>query len=213
MHNINTIIWDWNGTLLNDVDVSIETINELLNERELPLLTKNSYREVFGFPVEEYYRRIGFDFQHEPFEVPAHQYIERYKQNHSRATLQTSAIELLDFFRKKGFTQIVLSASESTILYKQLQHHNITHYFDKIAGLSHIYATSKAELGIQTLHSLNISSENACMIGDTTHDYEVAQKIGCSCILVNGGHHAENKLLETGATVVKEMKDLSALFL
>jgi phosphoglycolate phosphatase len=213
MHNINTIIWDWNGTLLNDVDVSIETINELLAERKLPILTKNRYREVFGFPVKEYYRRIGFNFEEEPFEIPAHQYIERYKQNHSQANLHTSAIKLLEFFKQKGFTQIVLSASEITILREQLQHHDIVHYFDEIAGLGHIFATSKAGLGIQTLRELNISPENACLIGDTTHDYEVAQEIGCQCILVKDGHHSESKLLETGAAVVKEMKDLSALFI
>lgn len=213
MHDINTIIWDWNGTLLNDVDVSIETINELLQERRLPILTKNRYREVFGFPVKEYYSRIGFDFEKEPFEIPAHQYIERYKQNHIRATLHTSAIELLDFFKQKGFTQIVLSASEITILREQLQQHKVVHYFDEIAGLGHIFATSKAELGIQTLRKLKISPENACMIGDTTHDYEVAQEIGCQCILVKHGHHPESKLLATGAPVIKKMKDLSVLFI
>ncbi len=211
--NINTIIWDWNGTLLNDVDVSIETINELLRERKLPLLTKNSYREVFGFPVRDYYRRIGFNFEQEPFEIPAHQYIELYKQNHKRAKLHTLAIELLDFFKQKGFAQIVLSASEITILREQLQHHGIVQYFDEIAGLGHIFATSKAELGIQTLRELNISPECACLIGDTTHDYEVAQEIGCQCILVKDGHHSESKLLETGTAVVKEMKDLSVLFI
>ena len=56
------IIWDWNGTLLNDTELSIKCINTLLKRRSLPLLSAEQYREVFGFPIREYYQRIGLDF-------------------------------------------------------------------------------------------------------------------------------------------------------
>ena len=62
---MNSIIWDWNGTLLNDLDLSVSTINTLLYKRELPLLKNDTYKEVFSFPVKDYYQAVGFDFMKE----------------------------------------------------------------------------------------------------------------------------------------------------
>ena len=64
---IETIIWDWNGTLLNDLRLCVKTINSLLEKRSLPVLTTSSYKEVFSFPVKDYYEKVGFDFSKEDF--------------------------------------------------------------------------------------------------------------------------------------------------
>ena len=68
MEDINTIIWDWNGTLLDDVDICIDIINELLSIRNQQPLTRSRYREIFTFPVKDYYSKAGFDFTQEPFD-------------------------------------------------------------------------------------------------------------------------------------------------
>ena len=62
MLDCKAIIWDYNGTLLNDLSIGVECINRMLTKRELPLLTTESYREVFTFPVKKYYELVGFDF-------------------------------------------------------------------------------------------------------------------------------------------------------
>ncbi|MDA3881295.1 MAG: HAD family hydrolase [Prolixibacteraceae bacterium] len=211
MFNVNTIIWDWNGTLLNDIDVSIESINELLSNRNLPILTKEKYRDVFGFPIIDYYQRIGFDFAKESFDIPARQYIESYKKNYNKATLHKNANTLLEYYNTRGYKQLILSASEINMLREQISGHSISHFFNEIAGLSDIYAASKALLGIRTLENLGISPLQACLIGDTTHDFEVAQEIGCHCILINGGHHSDKKLRQTGVSVLEEIKDIRKL--
>ena len=51
------IIWDWNGTLLNDVWLCIEIMNEMLENRNLPSITYDKYREIFDFPVQRYYEK------------------------------------------------------------------------------------------------------------------------------------------------------------
>lgn len=66
MQGINTIIWDWNGTLFNDIDICIESINLLLFERGIDQIDKKRYLEVFDFPVRDYYERIGFDLKKKP---------------------------------------------------------------------------------------------------------------------------------------------------
>ena len=56
------IIWDWNGTLLNDMELCVHTINEMLQKRNLHELSVDEYKEVFSFPVKDYYQKIGFDY-------------------------------------------------------------------------------------------------------------------------------------------------------
>ena len=56
------IIWDWNGTLINDVWLVVEAMNKMLKKRNLPKIDSKKYREIFDFPVTEYYSKLGFDF-------------------------------------------------------------------------------------------------------------------------------------------------------
>jgi phosphoglycolate phosphatase len=212
MIGVNTIIWDWNGTLLNDTDICIETINELLNDRNLPKLDREKYLDVFGFPVIGYYQRIGFDFSVEPFDVPARQYIDRYSEKVKNCKLHESAISVLTFFKSKGFKQLVLSASEIGILENSIAHFKVDHFFDGIAGLDNHYATSKTEIGSRLLRAHCISPETACLIGDTIHDFEVASEIGCHCILVANGHQSLSKLMDSDAKVVEKLSHTADFF-
>ena len=55
------IIWDWNGTLLDDTWLCVEGINQALIKRNLTPISEDRYREVFTFPVRDYYKKLGFD--------------------------------------------------------------------------------------------------------------------------------------------------------
>ena len=64
------VIWDFNGTVLDDMQVGIDSVNEMLAARGLPTLSGvTEYRAAFDFPVEDYYRRLGFDFDREDFKT------------------------------------------------------------------------------------------------------------------------------------------------
>ena len=108
-----TIIWDWNGTLLNDLDLSIDAVNILLRDRGLPLLSVERYKEIFRFPVIDYYRDAGFDFEKEPFEIPARQYVKLYYGRENETKLFPDVVDTLTYFKNNNFKQYVLSAMEN----------------------------------------------------------------------------------------------------
>ena len=64
-NKIESVIWDFNGTLIDDLDLVVHSVNTQLAKRGLPALTAEAYRDVFGFPVQDYYRRIGVTFENE----------------------------------------------------------------------------------------------------------------------------------------------------
>ncbi len=208
---MNSIIWDWNGTLLNDVELCISSVNSLLKDRNLPQINTKKYKDIFSFPVKEYYKTLGFDFELEDFSVPAHQYIELYYSGFDSCSLQKNAVEVLTHFRQKGIRQFVLSAMEHEMLEETLKIKGIFHFFDGVAGLKDHYAVSKIDVGKQLILEFKIDRDNTLMIGDTTHDFDVAQQLGVKCILISDGHQTPERLEKTGGTVIESLNGLISL--
>lgn len=205
---MNSIIWDWNGTLLNDIDLCINSVNSLLKDRNLPLTNTKTYKEIFSFPVQEYYKTLGFDFEKEDFSVPAHQYIDFYYAGFDNCSLQNNAIEVLSYFRENGVRQFVLSAMEHEMLEKTLKLKGIFHFFEGIAGLKDHYAISKIDQGKQLIQNFKIDRVKTWLIGDTIHDFEVATELGIKCILIADGHQSLERLEKTGVTVIGNIQQL-----
>lgn len=208
---MQSIIWDWNGTLLNDLDFCISTINVLLKERNLDLLDRFTYKEVFSFPVKTYYQAIGFDFSKEDFSIPAKEFIERYNAGVSGCNLHDAATEVLEHFKNMGLRQFVLSAMKQSMLEQTLKHQQIFDYFEGVAGLNDHYAVSKIERGEQLIRQFNINKAQATIIGDTNHDFEVAQQLEIDCILIADGHQSKDRLLATGSKVIDDLRQLETL--
>ena len=57
------VLWDWNGTLLDDVALCVDALNRLLRIYHYPQqYSLAQYREIFGFPIEAYCIRAEYDF-------------------------------------------------------------------------------------------------------------------------------------------------------
>jgi len=205
------IIWDWNGTLLNDVDACIRAMNMLLEKRKMPKINLESYRNLFSFPVIDCYKTIGFDFERENFEVLAKEYIGYYQKTTSgTALLQEGAAEILEQFKSQGRRQIILSAMETAALKKQIEDHGLFGFFDEILGADNIHAHGKIETAKNYLSQIGNAS-SVSLIGDTYHDYEVAAALGCRCILVKNGHQNLDRFHFRPETLVKNsLSELAA---
>ncbi|MBU1010858.1 MAG: HAD hydrolase-like protein [Bacteroidetes bacterium] len=190
------LIWDWNGTLLDDAAVCVEAMNVVLAMRNMKPLENDFYASVFTFPVSAYYQALGFDFSVEPFETPAMEFMDQYISRVNKAPLRTNTIDTLSHFKSLGYKQIILSAMEHELLVDLLNHHRIGSFFDHIAGISNHMGHGKTDQGIHLMRQGIIDPENSVLIGDTLHDLEVAAKLGCSCILLPSGHQSAERLRE-----------------
>lgn len=213
MKKYTHVIWDFNGTVLNDVQAGIDSINAMLAPRGLPTLDSvEAYRAAFGFPVEEYYRRLGFDFAKEDFKTClAPLWVSLYQQNSRRSRLYEGVELLSQSLRKKGILQSILSASERTMLREQLRTRGALDWFDEIWGTDSIHAYGKERLAAawRAAHP----DATAVVLGDTTHDFTVAHEIGADCILVAAGHHSYERLASCGTAVVRDLKECACLLM
>ncbi|MFC1744246.1 HAD family hydrolase [Candidatus Riflebacteria bacterium] len=204
--NYKHIIWDWNGTLFDDAWLSIEVINKLLQKRNLPVLSKDRYQQVFDFPVRNYYTKVGFDFESEPFEIVATEFIDEYDRRRFECELQNSALDVLNYFKNSGVEQYLLSAYSQKTLREVVEHYCLQDFFSVISGLDDHYAGGKTENGKKLVQSLDLSPSEVLMVGDTRHDFEVATHIGMDCVLVMSGHQTLEKLKSCGVRVLENLE-------
>ena len=203
------VIWDWNGTLFNDAGLCVDCMNTLLERRSLPLLTPARYRAVFDFPVIEYYRRLGFDFDREPFERLGTEFMVEYERRKYECGLQPNAVSVLEELAGAGLTQSVLSAYRQDTLEELLEHFEVRRFFTKVIGADDHYATGKVGQGLSWIRELNVDPGEVVLVGDTVHDFEVARAMGTACVLIPGGNHDRARLLSCGVPVLDGLREVA----
>ena len=205
------VIWDWNGTLLDDAWLCVEVMNELLEQHALPAVDAQRYEALFRFPVVDYYRELGFDFERTPFEAVGTAFINGYQARQHECELQPHVHETLEVLTERGVTMSVLSASQQSRLEAQARHHDVTERFVRLLGLDHHYADGKLELGRRWMSELGHPADEVLLIGDTDHDLHVAQELGVRCVLVPSGHQSRERLVQTGATLLDSLEQVARL--
>jgi phosphoglycolate phosphatase len=212
MKKYNHIIWDWNGTLINDVDVCVSSMNCVLEKYNKQLINKEIYRSIFDFPVKYYYEKAGFDFNEVDFSIVGMEFIHTYNSEIKNQKLHEGVQQLLELFQKHNIIQIVLSAREQKQLEDELKHFEIDSYISKIIGLDNNFAFGKVENGLNYLKQTNTKKQNIVLIGDTLHDADVAKAMQIDCILISHGHQNTEKLRKANCLIISSFNELFPYF-
>jgi phosphoglycolate phosphatase len=206
---IRHVIWDFNGTLIDDVDCCVATLNTLLAERELPALSRDQYLARFAFPVRDFYIGLGFDLEREDFDQLAAVYNARYHASIDQAVAHAGAHDALLSIQRRSIAQSVVSASESKLLRTLLERFGLHAFMTHVRGLDHQRAHSKLEIGLVLQRELALAPDEILLVGDTLHDHELALALGCQCLLYARGHQTRDRLLASGARLCESLAEVA----
>ena len=165
------------------------------------MMTKASFRELFGFPVVDYYRRVGFDLTSESMTDLSAEFHNAYVPGLAACPLHEGVVDALSIFRRAGVRQFVLSAMEETVLSSTVARLGIAEDFEAIYGLDHLEGDSKLDRAENLIDRFGIRPEASVLLGDTDHDADVAESLGLGVALVPTGHQSERRLRATGLPV------------
>lgn len=207
LNEIETLIWDWNGTLLDDVGVNLKTINRMLSKRGLKELDLSMYKLLFCFPVKLFYKEIGFNLEKESIEEISVDYHTTYKSYEDEICLNSDVPFVLDTIRQTGINQYILSACMKDDLMANIQRFNLTDKFQAIYGAEDICASGKIGLGKLLIKNHSLNPDKTLIIGDTLHDAEVARSLGINHLFYSGGHNSNDLLIKEGR-VVTSLKEI-----
>lgn len=186
---MTTLVWDWNGTLLNDTEAALNAFNAQLEKRSLKPITIKFYRDNFAFPVKPFYAKCGIKLEREDWDKLAAEYHEAYAREEK--ALNSAARAALEAARALGFRQSVLSALRQDLLEEALAQYKIREYFDHVVGVDNLNGASKLNEARALMKKLK---GEVVFIGDSLHDAEVAREVGARALLVSTGGHSKARL-------------------
>lgn len=188
------VIWDWNGTLIDDTEIAVQALNAMLTEHQLNPVDKIQYKNVFGFPIRNYYEKVGFDLNQLSFDKLCDRFVEEYNHKRSKSAKLFHGIHETLSEIKKTKTQSILSAAEQNHLNEMTEYYGVAKHFHYRFGIEDFKAATKLHRGLDLIQTVDIPKNKTLMIGDTDHDFEVAQALGIQCLLIADGHQNEDRL-------------------
>ena len=199
---IKNIIWDWNGTIVNDASVFVVVMNSVLSRHGLRKITLNDYKQNFCFPIKKYWRFLGFKFNSASFDKMNKEFIALYKKKMLSPPLHVGIVDVFKVFKERGLAQFVLSASESSLLKRSVEHYRLQSFFLDILGVNNLNALGKESLALDLVKQYQLNPKETLLIGDTEYDLRVALALGCRALLVSFGHFDKGRLIGLGPAVV-----------
>ena len=208
INNNKYVIWDWNGTLLDDTTLCMDLMNYFLRTKNKKQINLETYKEIFTFPVFDYYLNAGLEIDEKEFKELSIDFIDKYETFKYECPLFSDVRNTISKLKENEINQSVLSAYSQDQLEEFLTHYGLIENFENVVGLDNIYAAGKIENGKKLINKIEASPEEVVLIGDTLHDLEVANEIGCNCILVSRGHQSKERLIKSGAKVIDSFNEL-----
>lgn len=200
------IVWDWNGTLLDDLEIVIESVNVGLESHGVPAIDADTYRHHFIRPVRAFYdalfaRSVSDDEWRSLNETFHNEYDSRARQ----APLTRDSEEALARVSELGWTQSLLSMSAGDFLAEIVSHHDLAGWFTRVDGVSWPDGGHKAVHLRAHLDSMSIHGGTVVVIGDTPDDAVAAGEAGSASVLYDGGSHHIDALIAHGAPVASTL--------
>ena len=197
------VIWDWNGTLLDDVADAVAALNSMLAKRGFPPVSRRFYRANFRFPSRDFYAQLGVNLATEDWGKICDDFHGAFAAASSRR-LRSGARAALERFRRAGAKQYLLSAHREDLLRQDALDAGIARFFDEIAGTDNLDGASK-EARAKRLFAerlANADPAECLFIGDTLHDAEVARMFSVPCLLLASGHQTRRRLAAAGVPLI-----------
>ncbi|MGJ8633212.1 MAG: HAD hydrolase-like protein [Luteolibacter sp.] len=179
------LIFDWSGTLVDDMGPVIEATNAVLEKYGIAPYDREGFRRNFRLPYREFYAEILPDVTLE--ELEAH-FRPAFDGATSIVTVLPHAREKLEWAKARGMRMFVLTSMDAIAFSRQLNEFGMKDFFEETyAGV-----LDKRELIDEILDTHSLDKNETAFVGDMTHDIETARHGGISSIAVlTGYHHAE----------------------
>ena len=195
------IVWDYNGTIIDDAWVAVAAENIVLKAHGNEI-NMDFYLRECEMPIRNFYDKI-YDFSVCDFRQVADAFLENYDRISAEAKPFPEVCEAIRRFERLGLHQGVISGFETGRLTSSLEKFGLDGFFDFMSGADDVDCGSKSERAAAIVKKYGYDPKETLFIGDMYHDFETASRVGADCVLIAKGHQ--------GAEVLKSYGDVAVL--
>ena len=206
MNRIKHVVWDWNGTLVDDARLCVDIVNGILAELSIPTVSLEFYRDNFTFPVSSYYEKIGLPTEGDSYRAISEKFISEYRMRRGSLQLQEHARAVMNGLAESGIGQSILSAGKLSDLTTFVDELGLSGFVDPITGVSNIHAAGKKGISRTHLAKITHKASKVLLVGDTVHDEEVSVHLGTHCMLFTGGHNSVKALGHCRSKLIDDLR-------
>jgi phosphoglycolate phosphatase len=206
--NFKNIIWDFNGTIIDDAQLCCDAYNHVFSLHSKPEISLTRLSEIWCLPVKKFFSNFGFEQLDRDINLLCEQFHDYYGSRWSQCALQPGVLDLIAEAREQQLGQAVLSGHPQDYLLEMLEYFNLSIEFEVIRGVDTIVAVDKIEVGRELMRQMAWIPNETVLIGDSNFDVETAEALGISCLLVARGIQSRSRLEACGVPVFDSLDQL-----
>lgn len=211
MKQYKAVVFDWDGTVMDSTASIVGAMQAACMDMELPIPSDDDASWVIGLSLQHALQRCAPTLKEE--HVP--HFIERYRHHFFQFDKQQSLFEgivpLLEVLRQQNILLGVATGKSRLGLDRVLQAHQLVEHFDCTRCADETQGKPHPAMLFEIMENLALEPEEVLMVGDTTHDVQMATNAGVDSMAVTYGAHSKRTLLVSEPTVmvssVKEMRN------
>ncbi len=200
------LVWDWNGTLLDDLTLVVAATNASLASVGGPVITADEHRRDFRRPISAYYAMVlGRAVDQEEFAALDKAFHVAYNEGLTACALASDALSALAGWTG---TQSLLSMWFHDELVPAVARYGLDRYFLRVDGLRALVGGGpKAPHLAAHLDAIGAAGPDCVLIGDSVDDAEAATAVGARVVLYTGGFTDRERLRATGHPVADSLAE------
>jgi phosphoglycolate phosphatase len=207
MQNIQNLLWDFNGTIIDDARLCCEAYNYVFGLHGKSPITQELLAKIWNLPVRSFFEHFEFENLDEIIDRLCEEFHDFYAARWHACSIQPGVQQLLAFAHQRALGQAVLSGHPHDYLVEMLEHFDLHSQFQAVQGVNTIVAVDKIEVGRDLMAMLKWRPEHTLIVGDSTFDFETAKALGIGCVLVARGIQSRERLEACGSPVFDSISE------
>ncbi|MDG6100604.1 HAD family hydrolase [Dactylosporangium aurantiacum] len=198
------LVWDWNGTLLDDLKLVVDATNVCLATVGGPVITAEDHRRDFRRPILDYYAHVlARPVDEVEFQLLDDAFHDAYRLGMADVQLAPDALQAIGHW---SGTQSLLSMFFHDELLIEVERHGLGAHLVRVDGLPGTVGGHRKVAYLERhLQALQLDPADVVLIGDSVDDGEAATSLGASCVLYAGGFTDVSLLKATGLPVASTL--------
>ena len=194
------IVWDWNGTLLNDTEAVMACNNLILENIGRGPISEDKFREHFIHPTRNFYAALGLSDEEleRVMGMERNAFHDAYEAMAAEMSLHAGASEILQELRAHNVLSLIVSNHITGEIRRLLKQHDIEHHFEQVIAYisrgAQFRDMTKGQKLEQYVEENGLNGANALIVGDTMEEVDIARSLGMISVAITGGVHAEHRL-------------------